>query len=65
MQRGRRPEAEVDRLRIAWNEFSTAGGNTVRLKTGEGTDISHAGGPPEPVKKWGAPKIAKAMALVS
>ena len=43
----------------------TAGGKTVRLKAGEGTDISHPGGAPEPVKKWGAPKIAKAMALVS
>jgi ferric-dicitrate binding protein FerR (iron transport regulator) len=42
----------------------TAGGNTVRLRTGEGTDIAQAGGPPGPVKKWGAPKIAKAMALV-
>jgi ferric-dicitrate binding protein FerR (iron transport regulator) len=42
----------------------TAGGRTVRLSTGEGTDIATAGGPPGPIKVWGAPKIAKAMALV-
>jgi ferric-dicitrate binding protein FerR (iron transport regulator) len=42
----------------------TAGGSTVRLATAEGTDIAKAGGTPGPVKKWGAPKIAKAMALV-
>src|SRR5205823_11616383 len=42
----------------------TAGGQTVRLKPGEGTDIARPGGPPEPAKKWGQPKIAKAMALV-
>ncbi|WP_119274547.1 FecR family protein [Taklimakanibacter deserti] len=42
----------------------TAGGSTVRLSLGEGTDIARAGAPPGPVKKWGAPKIAKAMALV-
>jgi hypothetical protein len=42
----------------------TAGGTTVRLKAGEGTDIAKPGDPPGPVKKWGKPKIAKAMALV-
>lgn len=42
----------------------TAGGSTVRVGAGEGTDIAQAGGPPGPVKVWGAPKIAKAMALV-
>lgn len=42
----------------------TAGGSTVRLDTGQGTDIAEAGSPPGPVKTWGAPKIAKAMALV-
>jgi hypothetical protein len=42
----------------------TAGGQTVQLKAGEGTDIAHAGDPPGPIKKWGQPKIAKAMALV-
>jgi ferric-dicitrate binding protein FerR (iron transport regulator) len=42
----------------------TAGGQSVRLKAGEGTDISRPGDAPEPAKKWGQPKIAKAMALV-
>jgi ferric-dicitrate binding protein FerR (iron transport regulator) len=42
----------------------TGGGSTVRLNAGEGTDIARAGGPPGPVKAWGQPKIAKAMALV-
>jgi ferric-dicitrate binding protein FerR (iron transport regulator) len=42
----------------------TAGGRTIRLAAGEGTDIASAGGPPGPVKKWGRPKIAKAMARV-
>ena len=42
-----------------------AGGRTVRLSAGEGTDIARPGRAPGPVKKWGAPKIAKAMALVS
>lgn len=43
----------------------TAGGKSVRLRAGEGTDIARPGDPPGPVKKWGAAKIAKAMALVS
>ncbi|MGE0004846.1 MAG: FecR domain-containing protein [Parvibaculaceae bacterium] len=42
----------------------TGGGRTVRLAAGQGTDIPRAGGPPGPVRTWGAPKIAKAMALV-
>jgi ferric-dicitrate binding protein FerR (iron transport regulator) len=42
-----------------------AGGRTVRWRAGEGTDIARPGRPPGPVKKWGPPKIAKAMALVS
>lgn len=42
----------------------TAGGKTARLNAGEGTDIARPGDPPGPVKKWGEPKIAKAMALV-
>jgi ferric-dicitrate binding protein FerR (iron transport regulator) len=42
----------------------TAGNRTVRLKTGEGTDIARPGDEPGPVKKWGKPKIGKAMALV-
>src|SRR2546421_677421 len=43
----------------------TAGGKKVRLKAGEGTDIAHPVDAPGPVKTWGAPKIAKAMALVT
>lgn len=43
----------------------TGGGRTVRLATGEGTDIARPGAPPGPVKTWGKPKIAKAMALVN
>lgn len=42
----------------------TGGGSTVRLNAGEGTDIARPGEPPGVVKKWGQPKIAKAMALV-
>jgi hypothetical protein len=42
----------------------TAGGQTVKLAAGEGTDIASAGSAPGPIKKWGKPKIAKAMALV-
>jgi ferric-dicitrate binding protein FerR (iron transport regulator) len=42
----------------------TAGGRTVRLATGEGTDIAKPGDPPGEVRRWGAPKIARAMALV-
>jgi hypothetical protein len=42
----------------------TAGGQTVRLRAGQGTDIARAGGPPGPVKTWGQPKIQKALALV-
>lgn len=42
----------------------TAGGKTVRLRRGQGTDIARRGGPPGPVKTWGQPKIRKALALV-
>jgi len=42
----------------------TAGGRRVTLRTGQGTDIPRAGGPPGPVKTWGQPKIQKALALV-
>lgn len=42
-----------------------AGGQRVRLKAGEGTDIKRAGGPPGPVKVWGQPKIRKAFALIN
>ncbi len=43
----------------------TAGGRTVRLRAGDGTDIRRPGDPPGPVRRWGRPKIAKAMALVN
>jgi len=42
----------------------TAANVTVHLSRGEGTDIAHPGDPPGPVKKWGKPKIEKAMARV-
>jgi ferric-dicitrate binding protein FerR (iron transport regulator) len=42
----------------------TAAGQTVRLASGEGTDIANAGDPPGEVRRWGAPKIARAMRLV-
>ena len=42
----------------------TAGGTSVELRAGEGTDIAKPGDPPDPAEKWRAPKIAKAMALV-
>lgn len=42
----------------------TAGGRTVRLRQGQGTDIKRRGDPPGPVKTWGQPKIRKAFALV-
>jgi ferric-dicitrate binding protein FerR (iron transport regulator) len=42
-----------------------AGGEEVRLRSGEGIDIAAPGGKPGPVKKWGKPKISKAMALVN
>jgi len=41
-----------------------AAGQTVRLRAGEGTDIASIGAPPGPVRRWGAEKIARAMALV-
>jgi ferric-dicitrate binding protein FerR (iron transport regulator) len=42
----------------------SAGGRTVLLIAGQGVDIPRAGGPPGPVRQWGAPKIARALALV-
>lgn len=42
-----------------------AAGRTVRLRSGEGTDIATLGSAPGPVKRWGAEKIGRAMALVS
>jgi ferric-dicitrate binding protein FerR (iron transport regulator) len=41
-----------------------AAGRTVRLRAGEGTDIASIGAAPGPVRRWGAEKIARAMALV-
>jgi hypothetical protein len=43
----------------------TAGGQTVRLAAGEGTDIANPGDPPGEVRRWGQPKINRAMALVN
>ena len=42
-----------------------AGGVSVDLGPGDGTDIARPGGRPEPAKKWGQPKIDRAMALVN
>jgi ferric-dicitrate binding protein FerR (iron transport regulator) len=41
-----------------------AAGQSVRLSAGEGTDIEAIGARPGPVRRWGAAKIARAMALV-
>jgi ferric-dicitrate binding protein FerR (iron transport regulator) len=43
-------------------EVSAAGQSAV-LNEGEGVDVAE-GGPPGPVTRWGAPRIARAMALV-
>jgi len=43
----------------------TAAGQTVRLSQGEGTDIANPGDPPGEVRRWGQPKIDRAMALVN
>jgi len=43
----------------------TAAGQTVRLAAGEGTDIANPGDPPGAVRRWGQPKIDRAMALVN
>ena len=42
----------------------TAAGAQVILREGDGTDIAFVGAPPGPPKKWGAPKSARAFALV-
>lgn len=42
-----------------------AGGTTAELGAGEGVDQAAPGGPLGPVVRWGAPRIARAMALVS
>src|SRR5262245_56765218 len=41
-----------------------AAGQTVRLRAGEGTNIASIGAGPGPVRRWGAEKIARAMALI-
>lgn len=41
-----------------------AGGSIAILTDGDGVDMENIGAPPGPVKKWGAPRIARAMALV-
>ena len=43
----------------------SAAGAEVILRAGDGTDIAFVGAQPTPVKKWGAPKIARAFALVA
>ena len=42
-----------------------AAGAEVILRVGDGTDIAFVGAQPTPAKKWGAPKIARAFALVA
>jgi ferric-dicitrate binding protein FerR (iron transport regulator) len=42
-----------------------AGGTTAELGPGEGVDQAEPGGPLGPVVRWGAPRIVRAMALVS
>ncbi|WP_159996468.1 FecR family protein [Roseomonas sp. 18066] len=41
-----------------------AAGVTVALGAGEGVDMASIGAPPGPVVRWGAPRIARALALV-
>jgi hypothetical protein len=43
----------------------TAAGKTVDVRAGEGTTIPRIGAPPDAVRTWGAPKIARARAMVS
>jgi hypothetical protein len=42
----------------------SAGGTRVTLRTGDGTDIPSIFAPPIPARKWSAPKVARAFALV-
>lgn len=51
----------VERGRVAVQ----AGGTTAELGAGEGVDQAEPGGPLGPVVRWGAPRIARAMALVT
>ena len=41
-----------------------AGGRRVVLRSGEGTAIPTPGAPPDPVKKWGEPRIARAFGSI-
>jgi hypothetical protein len=41
-----------------------AGGRSIVLKTGEGTDIAAPGAPPTPPVRWGEPRIRTALASV-
>lgn len=43
----------------------TGGGQTVRLRVGQGTDIAGPGAPPTPPKAWGAARIQAALASVA
>jgi ferric-dicitrate binding protein FerR (iron transport regulator) len=43
----------------------TAAGQQVVLREGEGTDVASPGGPPTPVKRWGAERVRAALASVS
>lgn len=43
----------------------SGGGKSVTLKAGEGTDMKRAGDPPHAARKWGKPRIQKALALVT
>lgn len=51
----------VERGRVAVQ----AGGTTAEVGPGEGVDQPEPGGPLGPVVRWGAPRVARAMALVS
>lgn len=42
-----------------------AGGQGVEITEGEGVDIPAPGAPPEPVRRWGEPRIRRALALVA
>jgi ferric-dicitrate binding protein FerR (iron transport regulator) len=41
-----------------------AGGRTVRLRSGEGTDIKSPGAAPTDPRRWGAPRVQAALASV-
>ncbi|MET0606442.1 MAG: FecR domain-containing protein [Beijerinckiaceae bacterium] len=43
----------------------SAAGRSVIVRAGEGTTIPRVGAPPEDVRVWGAPKIARARAMIA